>query len=82
MVSGWEGGDACKSRSKNDNFFLAVVWIKWMNIFRPAYFTPRRFRGWGRCLCLGKEPSGKKAIDEAGEREASDRRDPAESKSP
>lgn len=20
---------------------FAVVWIKWMNIFRPAYFTPR-----------------------------------------
>lgn len=30
-------------------FFFAVVWIKWMNIFRPAYFTPRHWReGEGR----------------------------------
>lgn len=27
------------------DFFFAVVWIKWMNIFRPAYFTPRHLRG-------------------------------------
>lgn len=26
-------------------FFFAVVWIKWMNIFRPAYFTPRHLGG-------------------------------------
>lgn len=48
--------------------FFAVVWIKWMNIFRPAYFTPRHWRGWEQCHCLGREPSGKKALDEAGER--------------
>lgn len=46
-----------------------------MNIFRPAYFTPRHWGvggsgGWGGrlCRCLGKEPSGKKALDEAAER--------------
>lgn len=46
-----------------------------MNIFRPAYFTQtfgrgmRRGAGVGACRCLGKEPSGKKALDEAGEAE-------------
>lgn len=44
-----------------------------MNIFRPAYFTPRHFErelgAGGRCRCLGKEPSGKKALDGAGERD-------------
>lgn len=53
--------------------FFAVVWIKWMNIFRPAYFTPRHLDegggGGGACRCLGKEPSGKKALNEAGETE-------------
>lgn len=69
--------------------FFAVVWIKWTNIFRPAYFTPRHLRGkeGARCRCLGKEPSGKKALDEAGERQrrrekGRDRGDPAVSKSP
>lgn len=28
-------------------FFFAVVWIKWMNIFRPAYFTLRHRREGG-----------------------------------
>lgn len=75
-------------------FFFAVVWIKWMNIFRPAYFTLRHRREGGGggggggcgCRCLGIEPSGKKALDEAGERltqgERRDRGDPAVSKSP
>lgn len=62
-----------------------------MNIFRPAYFTPRHWREGGgvvggRCRCLGKEPSGKKALDEAGEKlrqeRERDRGDPAVSKSP
>lgn len=52
--------------------FFAVVWIKWMNIFRPAYFTSKTLEGGGverrLCRCLGREPSGKKALDEAGER--------------
>ena len=38
-----QGKKACHSWSKNSIFF-AVVWIKWMNIFRPAYFTPRHWR--------------------------------------
>lgn len=39
----------CCSLSKNRNFFFfySVVWIKWMNIFRPAYFTPRHWREGG-----------------------------------
>ena len=47
------------SWSKNSIF--AVVWIKWKNIFRPAYFTLKHWKG------MGKEPSGKKALDEARE---------------
>lgn len=30
-----------------DIFKKKIVWIKWMNIFRPAYFTPRHWREGG-----------------------------------
>lgn len=44
----WPRGKDCYFWSKNRNFFFftsfAVVLIKWTNIFRPAYFTPRHWR--------------------------------------
>lgn len=49
-------------------FFFAVVWIKWMNIFRPAYFTPRHWGVGGDIAVWAKSRVERKHLDEAGER--------------
>lgn len=65
-------------------FFQTVVWIKWMNIFRPAYFTPRHWRERGRGLISlsGQTAEWKESI-RCGRREkiGGDREDPAVSES-
>lgn len=42
-------------------FFLSVVWIKWMNIFRPTYFTLRHLdRVGGHVAVWAKSPVERK----------------------
>lgn len=57
----------CYSWSKN-KIFSAVVWIKWMNIFRPAYFTPRHWGVGGDIAVWAKSRVERKHLDEAGGR--------------
>lgn len=52
--------------------FFAVVWIKWMNIFRPAYFTLRHWRegGGGSAMSLSGQRAEWKESIRRGRREA------------